>query len=352
MDKTPRILLLLTGGTIGSSVNDRCINVDSSRGNDLISLFRENHPEEVDFEVVRPYNILSENAEPKHWLQIIETLHSYDLSEFTGVIIAHGSDTLPYTGSALCFGLDSPMIPIVLVAANYAIGQPNSNALTNFAASVNFICNLQLPGFFSLYQNSDQITYVHLASRIQEADWLKDDFASFGGALGVFDHRGLCYTPASTNPSMLKLSHPAHDEVPTITEFRYEILALRAYPGLNYEVIELKKRPVRAVLHSLYHCGSGNVLGENGTSLLDFIRGNPQLDHYLISFKDVNGDLYASCKELIAAGGIPLENISFESAVVKLTFAYNQHQCSPTQYMQREFFYEFVKNSKETGYVI
>lgn len=191
MENTPKILLLLTGGTIGSAVNDHCINVDSSRGDDLLSYYREHHSRAVEFDVVRPFNILSENAEPKHWLKIIETLQSYRLSDYDGVIIAHGSDTLPYTAAALSYGLDCPLIPIVLVAANYAIGERGSNAIANFSAVVEFISNMKLPGFYVIYKNSDHVIYVHLATRLQEADWLKDDFTSFGGPLGVFDHRGL-----------------------------------------------------------------------------------------------------------------------------------------------------------------
>lgn len=352
MEKIPRILLVLTGGTIGSAVNDGCIDVDSRSGDDLLAIYNEQSNCQVEFEVVRPFNILSENAEPKHWLKIIETLQSHRLCDYDGVIIAHGSDTLPYTGAALSYGLDSPLIPIVLVAANYAIGQPNSNAIANFSAAVAFIINMKLPGFYTLYENSDHIIYVHLATRLQEADWLRDDFTSFGDPLGVFDHRGLCCVPSPKNPSMLKLYNPAPDCVPTIAEFRNEVLALRAYPGLNYEVINLHNRPIRAVLHSLYHCGSGNVTGENGTSLLSFIKNNPQVDHYLISYKNIQGDLYASCRELIAAGGIPLENISFEAAVTKLNFAYNQQEYAPLNYVKREFFYEFLRDAKENGYVI
>ena len=307
MEKTPKILLLLTGGTIGSAVNDRCINVDASRGDDLLSIYKGLNKPDIDFEIVRPYNILSENAEPKHWLQIIKTLQSYNLRDYAGVIIAHGSDTLPYTGAALCYGIDTPMIPIVLVAANYAIGQPQSNAITNFSASVDFICNMKLPGFYTIYQNSDAITYVHLASRLAGSRLAQRRFYQLWGTIGEFLINGDC--AAHLRPKIrqcLSSINPAPADPPCINEFRNEVLALRAYPGLNYEVIDLRKRPIRAVLHSLYHCGSGNVTGENGTSLLSFIKNNPHVDHYMISYKNVRGDLYASCQELIAAGGIPL----------------------------------------------
>ncbi|MDK2935460.1 MAG: hypothetical protein PWP62_468 [Eubacteriaceae bacterium] len=351
MQKKEKILLILTGGTIGSSVSDKRIDVNEARGNDLVDLFHQTSDFAVDFELMRPFQILSENAEPHHWLQLIKLLQEVDYSHYSGILIAHGSDTLPYTAAALSFGLDVPPIPVALVAANYAIGQPKSNAIENFSASVSFILNQKLPGFFVLYQNSDQNVYVHLATRLQEADWLYDDFQSFGGALGVYNQNGLCCPPLKTNPTITELYHPPGETVPIIDTFKNQIFALRAYPGLDYSCLDLKTKPVRAVLHSLYHCGSGNVLGTSGTSLKAFIQNNPQLDHYMISYKNINEDLYASCHQLIEIGAIPLQNISFEASVAKLFMAYNQFEISPQLYMQREFFHEFVRAKKETGYI-
>ncbi|MGL4607054.1 MAG: asparaginase [Eubacteriaceae bacterium] len=353
MEKKAKILLLLTGGTIGSSVNNGTINVDSTRGDDLLSLYKKTEKIPVEFEVFQPYNLLSENAEPKHWLEIINTLRQFDLSSYTGVMIAHGSDTLPYTGAALCFGLDTPNIPIVLVAANYALGHPKSNALENFTSAVDFIINQQLPGFYVVYKNQDNQNYVHLASRLLEADWIYDDFNSFGNLpFGTIDHRGLCCIPSKKNPTMIQLYNPEPNLVPWVDCFNNEILGLRAFPGLNYENIDLSKGNIKAVLHSLYHCGSGNVIGEHGTSLLKFIRNNPQVDHYMISYKNIHDDLYHSCHQLIKSGAIPLENISFEATITKLYFAYNQPEYAPEDYIQREFFYEFLREKPENGYVI
>ncbi|WKY48380.1 asparaginase domain-containing protein [Eubacteriaceae bacterium ES3] len=351
MQTKEKILLVLTGGTIGSAVSEHCIDVSENRGDDLISLFKEKSNLAVDFEVLRPFQILSENADPSHWLMLIKLLRDTNLTEYAGILIAHGSDTLPYTAAAISYGLDTPKIPIVLVAANYAIGEPGSNALTNFSSSVSFVINLKLPGVFTLYENSDQKINVHLGTRLQEADWIHDDFQSFGGALGVYNHNGLCCQPLKTNPSMPELYNPETQLVPLVESIKNQIFALRAYPGLDYSCIDLKAKPFRAVLHSLYHCGSGNVTGTNGLSLVEFIRNNPQLDHYMISYKDVRGNLYVSSRTLIDAGAIPLENISFEASLAKLFLAYNQFEMSPLQYMKKEFFHEFVRERKETGYI-
>ncbi len=350
MKKSTNILLLLTGGTIGSAIKDKSIDVSEQTGDDLITLFNKHYCDPVDFDVVRPFQILSENAEPEHWLSLIETIKGYDLDDYDGVIIAHGSDTLPYTAAALSYGLNTPSLPVVLVASNYALGQVNSNALDNFITSVDFIIKLKIPGIFTLYKNSDGQIHVHLGTRLCEADWLKDDFQSFGGSMGLYNEKGFCYNPLKTNPTMPELYQPVLDLVPEITAFKNQVLALRAYPGLDYSCIDTK--PFRAVLHSLYHCGSGNVTGKDGRSLKEFISNNRHLDHYMISYKDISGNLYASSHELIDAGGLPLENISFEAALPKLFFAYNQNENSPLSYINREFFHEFVRERIVNGYVL
>lgn len=345
-----KILLLLTGGTIGSAIDDKSIDISQATGDDLITFFNARYPDPVDFEVVRPFQILSENAEPDHWLSLIETINHYDLSQYAGVMIAHGSDTLPYTAAALSYGLNTPSLPILLVASNFPLGEVDSNALDNFTASVDFILNLKIPGIFTLYKNSNGELHVHLGTRLCEADWLKDDFQSFGGSLGLYNDKGFCYHPLTTNPTMPELYQPALDIVPEVASFQNQVLALRAYPGLDYSCIDTK--PFRAVLHSLYHSASGNVTGKNGRSLKEFIADNRQLDHYMISYKNTKGNLYASSHKLIAAGGIPIENISFEAALTKLFFAYNQNESSPSAYLNREFFHEFVRERVISGYVL
>ena len=133
--------------------------------------------------------------------------------------------------------------------------------------------------------------------------------------------------------------HTGWVSTPVFTE---KVLALRVYPGMDYRYIDLGTTPPAAVLHALYHSATGNAEGPGGASLADFIASHPSVDHYLISFKNAQGDLYATGHDLIGQGGIPLENISFEAAVTKLYFAYNQKETDPVAYMRAERFFEFV----------
>lgn len=339
---TQNIFLLQTGGTIGSTLKDGCIDVDPSKGDALVQAYQKVASRLVAFDVHRPFTILSENLEPSHWSQIIDVLKAVDFSRYKGIIVTHGSDTLPYTAAALSNFFASTPIPIVLVCSNHPLGHPDSNALSNFGSAVDFILNAELPGVFAVYENKDGKTKIHLGSRLLEADWVLDNFESFGGhPFSVKDRHCLSHGSAKLIPSIDSLKKHSHntnwDETPI---FKRKILALRAYPGLDYSHICLDENPPAALLHSLYHSATGNTSGSKGTSLVDFIKSTPDIPHYLISFKNASGDLYATGHDLLKAGAIPLENISFEAAVTKLYFAYNQSKINPTDYMKKIHFFE------------
>ncbi|MEG1107059.1 MAG: asparaginase domain-containing protein [Eubacterium sp.] len=338
------IFLLQTGGTIGSAIDGHCIDIDPTKGDVLIQTYQKSPSHLVNFEVSRPFTILSENAVPSHWAEIIDVLKNVDFSQYKGIIITHGSDTLPYTAAALSYFFNASPIPIVLVCANYPLGHPKSNGLSNFSGAIDFILNAEIPGIFAIYKNSDGKTQIHLGSRLLEADWIHDDFQSFGGKPFVIsDRHCLNHGQSKLSPSIEALKNRSFDTIWGNTpNFKRTILGLRAYPGLDYRYIDLKNDPPAAILHALYHCGSGNASSSEGFSLADFIANHPETDHYLISYKNTESALYATCLKLIENGGIPLENISFEAAITKLYFAYNQSVLSPEIYMKKERFFEFL----------
>ena len=117
-------------------------------------------------------------------------------------------------------------------------------------------------------------------------------------------------------------------------------MAIKAYPGLNYNNFSFTDK-TKAVLCALYH-SSSNCVEEAEFSLTDFIsKCNAKgVDVYLMSFKRLGGEVYLTTKRIMDAGGIPLLNISFESAYVKLNLAYNQTETDPKKYMQDEIYYE------------
>ena len=85
------ILLVFTGGTIGSKAHQGVIDTDSDAGFKLITLFREHfaHQDEIQFDILSPVQLLSENLHPDAWRSIIEAINTQDLNRYDGIIVTH-----------------------------------------------------------------------------------------------------------------------------------------------------------------------------------------------------------------------------------------------------------------------
>jgi L-asparaginase len=112
--------------------------------------------------------------------------------------------------------------------------------------------------------------------------------------------------------------------------FSSELLYIKPHPGLNYRFFDFSIHKPKAILHDLFHSGTACTRKSDifQSSSLEFLAycNLHNVKVYMAPFKDKSGDLYASSIQFIEAGAIPLENISVESALVKLMLAYGTYQ--------------------------
>ena len=132
-----KILVILTGGTIGSMVSENVVDLCEGAVYRLIDAYEKKYGKEA-FEVINPFSTLSENMTPETWEKLCQVLWNTDFEQYRGVILAHGSDTLSYTAALLgmLFGRKTLM---VLIASNYPIGERGSNGLANLRGAVTFL---------------------------------------------------------------------------------------------------------------------------------------------------------------------------------------------------------------------
>ena len=111
----PKILLLSTGGTIASTVDYRTGAVTpaltASDLNDVVPEIAK--IANVDAQVL--FSEYSENLQPEHWIETAKKLNDVVDSDYKGIVIAHGTDTMHYSSAFLSFALSGFPIPVVLV---------------------------------------------------------------------------------------------------------------------------------------------------------------------------------------------------------------------------------------------
>ena len=177
-----KILMLLTGGTIGSSSKNGVISTDTD-GCTAVEKYFGHYGRDTDFTVVRLMNILSENLNKTHWEIIVNYLISASLDDFDSVILTHGSDTLSYSSAMLAMCLGGRLNrPLFITAANYVPYDPKSNAVQNIRAAV-VLTDIIKKGIFTVYKNpQDSACSIFIPTRLREADRFADRFSSADGS--------------------------------------------------------------------------------------------------------------------------------------------------------------------------
>lgn len=313
------ILVVFTGGTIGSQIEANVIETNENSRSKLLNLFSalDNSKTPVNFRILQPLQILSENLHPVNWTKIIKAIEEEGLEQFDGIIITHGTDTLAYTAAMLGLYFHHIKIPMLIVSSDLPLVEPKANGLTNFVCAVDFIRQFRMGGVFVSYKNPGETVKIHLATRISSCLQLSSIFLGIKNTAFMYYDNNCFFNidiPNEKNNLPIKLK----------SDFNKRVLLIRPYPGLNYHQFCLDS--VDVVLHDLYHSGTACITHTNGDafSLLNFVQccKERHLSIYLApALKTENS--YATTLSLLNKGAEIIWNMSLECAYAKLLLAYN-----------------------------
>lgn len=259
-----KILVVFTGGTIGSSVNqDGYFAPDKRKAYKLLELYKRyranSHAaiptpagEEPMFDTAEPYTTLSENLGIEHLEMLIRCLEQNLAKDYDGIIVTHGSDTLQYTAAALGYTFGNDTIPIMLVASNYILDDMRANGLDNFAAAVDFICQQAGRGVFVSYRNTGEHTRYHRGTRLQGHPAHTDYLASVDN-LFYASHQ---YGKVIKNREYKECEDALTSPVMSWDSLRTNVLWLQAHPMMTFPKLDGN---VKAILISSYHSGTINT---------------------------------------------------------------------------------------------
>lgn len=343
-----KILVVLTGGTIGSRAQDGIIDVSGSSPYLLLQRYQQQYGGEDCFETMQPFTMLSENMTPETIRRLMKAIDGISCENYQGIIVTHGSDTLSYTAAFAGLLFHHLPIPVVFVASNYPLGMPGSNGLSNFACAVDFIRKKAVRGVFAIYRNAEGENQVFLATRLVEAEPCRDQFRDFSGMpFGRMEGGELVLSKGSGQPLLTEVEGNCRKDFEVPEEFTKNVLLIRPYPGLSYEQITLSQKPA-AVLHYLYHSATACTEGE-AYNLIPFIRRCKRegIPVYTASYKKLEGNRYATGDTLLREGVIPLLNCSVEAAYAKLMLAFHQKETEAVEKLTGNLYFERIETEKE-----
>ena len=309
----PKILLISTGGTIASKVDYRTGAVTPALS---ASELNEAVPElakiaNIDSEVL--FSEYSENLQPEHWLKIAEKLDSISNSDYAGIIIAHGTDTMHYTSSFLSFALSGFPIPIALVGSQRSSDRPSSDAALNLIAATKFLTESNVKGIFVVMHNnaSDETIVCHKGTRVRKNHTSKR---------GAFETMG-------DDPAFIITENKIEKNIDEdfFKNTKYEpklrldtkVSLVKYHPGYDPKQVEnLTKLGFKAIIFE------GTGLGHVGKTMYNVIKDAREQGIFLgMTSQCLDGGVrmtvYDSGRDLLDLGIIPLENMISETALVK-----------------------------------
>lgn len=329
-----KILVLFTGGTIGSITTDGIIDVEREGKYAVVEAYKSAYGDDVEFECRQILNILSENMGFSGWEKMIHEINSIDTALYSGVILTHGSDTLAYTSALLGMYFRHFNIPLFIIASNKPIGEKGSNGLFNFTSAVGLIKEGKYKGVFTLYER------VMLPTRVIPADTCRDRF-------GVYGYDGFNDFSVFSGVSENMLSRPRERIFHNDVKFGKRVLFIEGYPAMDFGCF-VPNEDTAAVLYSPYHSATACTDVSEGKSyaLTEFIKGciTKNIMVYICGLKR-KVPIYSTVEEIIKAGSIPIYTTSAVAAYMKLLLAYNQEEMPVKEVMGKDLFFEEVKFS-------
>ncbi len=307
-----KILLVLTGGTIGSSLNNSHISVDKSKI--ILEIYKDKFGGKTEFDVVNPFYILSENSSGKTLKKLCQAVKMYaEKDDYAGIIVTHGTDTLQYSAAALSYALGNCNIPICIASSNFPLEDKRANGLQNLHSSVLFIEQNLGKGVFVVYQNQDKNTYIHRGTRLLKSDIYSDNVRSVMDlTYGYFDSnfefiRNENYTELEDEISALSVEN--------LRECADMIFPLEICPALCYPKLDDK---ICYVLLSGYHSGTVDTESTQAISFYNEAKRKGVKVYLVGTYPKDNYDSTLKFSELNIT---PLPNIAPISAYIKIWFA-------------------------------
>lgn len=318
----PKILLLSTGGTIASKVDYRTGAVTPVLTAEELN---SSVPElakiaNIDAEVL--FSEYSENIMPEHWLKVAEKLKEYSNSNYSGIIIAHGTDTMHYTSSFLSFALAGFPIPIALVGSQRSSDRASSDASLNLMGAVKFLIGCKTNGvYIVMHQDENDETVVcHMGTRVR-----KNHTSKRGAFQTIGDDPAFIVVNDQIQRNM-------KGEFFKVKEFRPRI-------NINTKVALVKYHPgydpnLLGKIIDMNYSGiifEGTGLGHIGKTIYDAVEKANKKGIFLgMTSQCIDGrvrmTVYESGRDLLDLGIIPLENMIPEVALVKAMWAFGNSE--------------------------
>lgn len=318
----PKVAIISTGGTIASRVDYRTGGVRPAlSAKDLYSVVPElSKIAVIEAEIL--LSLFSENITPKHWPKMAKAAASHIKGGASGVVVAHGTDTMGYTAAALSFALQNLPVPVVLVGSQRSADRPSSDAATNLTGAVTAAAEAPFAEVvLAMHETvSDRAIVFHRGTKVRKCHTSRrDTFKSINATpLAKMEDKEI---------TMLTEDYRRRDPTRKLVlkpNFNEKVALVKFHPGLNPAVIQwyVDEGYMGIVLE-------GTGLGHVGDYCFSTVKRAVKAGVIVAMTSQciwgrLQMNVYDTGRDLLRMGVVPLEDMLPETALVKLMWALGQ----------------------------
>jgi len=313
----PRILIMGTGGTIASRVDYRTGAVKPAfSAQEIVEMVPE-IGKIASISIKTIMNELSENMKPENWSIMANEVYNAFGSGYEGVVIAHGTDTMHYSASAISFALENPPGPVVFVGSQRSSDRPSSDSAINLLGAVTFAAKSHSSGVFVAMHSSlnDDIVAVHRGTRVRKNHTSRRD------AFESVNDRPYALVNVENAEIKKEIELEQQGKIKLMPNFSTKSSILKFHPGISESLL---RAAFESDLKSVIIEGTG--LGHVSRETFPYIRKAIDEGKFVgmtsqCIWGSVGMTVYETGRDLMAMGVVPLGDMLSEVALVKSMWA-------------------------------
>lgn len=326
-----RILLMYTGGTIGSmhdEITGALKPVDFDKIQELLPELNRLDVE-LSFESVKQ-PIDSSDISPDNWVEMLEIIEKH-YERVDGFVILHGTDTMSYSASALSFMIDHLNKPVIFTGSQLPINVIRSDGKENILTAV------EIAAYKEENVAKIQEVCIYFQSKLFRGNrTIKVSAENFN----AFDTPNMHpLAEAGVHIEWQKNLWRSKGEKPNFfKDIKTGVTVLTMFPGADNNIFEsiLNLENIKAIVLRTY--GSGNAPIKNGLNEIlakAVAKGKIIVNVTQCMSGRVEQEKYYTGKALKEAGVISGTDITLEAAITKLMYLLGKY--NDTEKIKEQF---------------
>jgi L-asparaginase len=331
-----KIIVITTGGTIGSILKSNSVSVDLTEKKIAKEIEVAKKKLGYEVEVQSPINKNSEVLGPTDWLDVLYSIDDACKTDCDGIVVTHGTDTLVYTVASALSLSHLWSKKVCFTGAYYSPDHPSSDTSLSLLSSLEFAASEHpASGIFVAFRSNENNSEARILNGFDLKPMGFDEsfFSSaYGNVVAQYSPKlGLSNDisiKGVANPKIDSASIPSKNEIVDATK---KIACISLYPGIDRDTLRAITKGKDVVVIQLYHSGTG-PFGPEYSDVVEHIKEYSESTLFLMgSFPSEHIQTpYDSTRALIGSGGVIYRDVQphflYVFSLLSLALGQNRNQ--------------------------